>query len=266
MDTWLSNSIRESMGGPPRDPSRAALERLAIPVEYASGESIYRCNEPIEHWYRVVAGAARKSAVTGDGRRHVADFFLPGDFFGYSAPCSDRFCVEAILPRTLIRHYPRQVAEKLADSDPQIAHSIRECAFKAIVRLQWRTVTLACASALEKVSAFLLEMADRSHGAQTDTVFLPMSRYDIADYLGMAVETVSRTLTELAERDAIAFRSVREVRISDRIALEAFAAGMTQLRPSSIASGRGASHSIPSRAGTLKNSANRKDPVGARQC
>jgi hypothetical protein len=66
-------------------------------------------------------------------------------------------------------------------------------------------------------------MADRSRISPSHAVFLPMSRYDIADYLGLAVETVSRALTELRQRHTIAFRSVRQVRICDRAALEGFA-------------------------------------------
>jgi CRP-like cAMP-binding protein len=119
-------------------------------------------------------------------------------------------------------------AERLADSDPQFARYIREAAFESIARLQRRMVTLAQTSALEKVSAFLLEIADRSHTAPTQAVFLPMSRYDIADYLAIAVETVSRALTELRGRHAIAFRSARQMRISDRGALEEVADRLTK--------------------------------------
>jgi CRP/FNR family nitrogen fixation transcriptional regulator len=202
------------------DRSFGALERLAVLARYETGEPVYRCNDPVEYWYRVIRGAARKSAVSGDGRRHIVDFVLAGDFFGFGFSRSRHFCVEALFPGTVIARYPRQGAERLADSDPQIARNIRELAFESIARLQRRMVILGRSRALERVSAFLLEMADRSHITPAHTVFLPMSRYDIADYLGLAVETVSRALTELRDRHAIVFRSVRQVRICDRGALE----------------------------------------------
>jgi CRP/FNR family nitrogen fixation transcriptional regulator len=212
----IHNYPREFRG----DRSLRALERLAVVARYEAGESVYRCNDPIEHWYRVVQGAARQSALSGDGRRHVLDFMLPGDFFGFGLSPRRQFCVEALFPGTLIARYPRMGVERLVDYDPLIARNIRELAFEAIVRLQARMVILSRPKALERVSAFLLEMADRAPLSPNGAVFLPMSRYDIADYLGLAVETVSRALTELRQRRVIAFRSVRQLRICDQAALE----------------------------------------------
>jgi CRP/FNR family transcriptional regulator, nitrogen fixation regulation protein len=203
-----------SPGKPPN-----ALERLAVAGRYRNGEPVYRCNEPIDYWYRIVAGAARKCASTADGSRHIVDFLLPGDLFGFGARGVRPFCVEAIVPGTLIARYPRQNAERLADSDPQVSREIRETAFDSIARLQRRRVILSRTSAIERVGGFLVEMADRGHTAPSQTVSLPMSRYDIADYLGMAVETVSRALTELRTRRAIALNGVRRVQICDRPAL-----------------------------------------------
>jgi CRP/FNR family nitrogen fixation transcriptional regulator len=161
----------------------SALERLGAPALYKNGAAVYRCNDPVDYWYRIVVGAARKCAPTADGGRHIVDFLLPGDLFGFGARDVRPFCVEAIVPDTLVVSYPRRDAERLADFDP------------------------------------LLEMADRGHEEPSHTVSLPMSRYDIADYLGMAVETVSRALTELRIRRAIALRGVRSVQIFDRPAL-----------------------------------------------
>jgi CRP/FNR family transcriptional regulator, nitrogen fixation regulation protein len=221
-------SVRESGEAIALHTAHAALERLATRAQYAPGESIYRCNDSIEHWYRIVDGAARKSALSDDGRRHIVDFIFPGDLFGLGAFGSRQFCVEAIVAGTVIARYPRRSAERLADCDPQIARSIRESAFESIGRLQRRMVMLGRATALEKVSTFLLEMSDRSLAGPTHAMLLPMSRYDIADYLAMAVETVSRTLTELRARQTIAFRSVRQVRICDRDALKGYAGRLAE--------------------------------------
>ena len=210
-----------------RDRPLAALERLAILGRYDTGEPVYRCNDSIEHWYRLVSGAARLAAVSGDGRRHIVDFVFPGDFFGFGGFGSRQFCVEAMVAGTLVARYPRSSAERLADADPQTARNIRKAAFQSIARMQRRMVMLGQTSALEKVSAFLLEMSDRSQHCASSAVFLPMSRYDIADYLAMAVETVSRTLTELRIRQTIAFRGVRHVCICNRNALKALTSGLT---------------------------------------
>jgi CRP-like cAMP-binding protein len=202
-----------------------ALERLAIVGRYENDQPIYRYNDPAEHWFRILSGAARKSSVTGEGQRHIVDFLLPGDFFGFSVREGYQFSVEAIAPGTLVARYGRSSAERLADCDPQVAQYIRKVAFESIGRLQRRTVLLGRSSALEKVSAFLLEMADRSGIGPEDWMYLPMPRCDIADYLAMAVETVSRTLTQLRARRVIAFRNrdARQVRICDRPELELLA-------------------------------------------
>jgi CRP/FNR family transcriptional regulator, nitrogen fixation regulation protein len=228
MGSSPSASICELAERIPRESSFPSLERLASVARYEVGESIYRYNDPIKHWFRIGAGAARKSALSGDGRRHIVDFLLPGDFFGFCGSAGRLFCVEAIVRGTLVSCYPVASAVRLADSDPQIARHIRELAFESIARLQRRTVILGRTSALEKVSAFLLEMADRSHTDPAHPVYLPMSRYDIADYLAMAVETVSRTLTQLRGHHTIAFRAVRQVRICNRSALEKVADRLTE--------------------------------------
>jgi CRP-like cAMP-binding protein len=200
----------------------AALDRLGMVRQYETEQPIYRYNDRAEHWFRIVSGAARRSALSAEGQRHIIDFLLPGDFFGFYAHGAYQSNAEAIVPGTIVARYGRSSAECLADSDPQVARCIRGIAFEWIVRLQRRAVLLGRSSALEKIGAFLLEMADRSSIQRTDWIHLPMSRSDIADYLGMAVETVSRTLTVLRARRAITFadRDARQVKICDPTALE----------------------------------------------
>jgi hypothetical protein len=141
-----------------------------------------------------------------------------------------------------VARYARWNAERLADSDAAVARHIRTIAFGAIARLQRRTVLLGRGSALEKVGAFLLEMSARGRSTRAHWISLPMSRCDIADYLAMAVETVSRTLTQLRARGVIAFRDrdARQVRIGDRDALE----GIANLIPERGARQRGPAQAV----------------------
>lgn len=202
-----------------------SLQQLAVVARYDTDQPIYRNNDPAQYWFHIVAGAARKTALSGDGRRHIVDFLLPGDFFGFCPSSGHRFCVEATVAGTLVARYPRRSVERLAESDPQVARHIRQAAFESIARLQRMTLILAGGSALEKIGAFLLEMANRTSVEETRWVCLPMSRSDIADYLAMAAETVSRTLTELRARRAIAYRDARRVQICDREVLESVPMG-----------------------------------------
>ena len=116
--------------------------------------------------------------------------------------------------------YPRRRAEMLADTNPEIGRELRQVAFEAMARLQAQLLTVGRITAIEKVGAFLLEMARRSAPGRQDSVALPVSRYDIADYLAVSVETVSRALTDLKQRGLIRFSGTRTLKIVDAEALE----------------------------------------------
>src|SRR5882757_1542753 len=166
-----------------------------------------------EYWYCVIFGAARKYVLLADGRRRIIDFLLPGDYFGFRARHKEFFAAEAVVAETLVARYPSSSLEAAADCSPQLGRTIREIAFASISRSQARLLILGRITALEKVHAFLEEMAQRSFDRKQQTVVLPMSRYDIADYLSVSVETVSRALTELRRRGTIRCTSTRRIRI-----------------------------------------------------
>jgi CRP/FNR family transcriptional regulator, nitrogen fixation regulation protein len=196
------------------------MERLASVSPYHLRETVYEWRDPTDYWYTILSGAARKCALSVDGRRQILEFLLPGDLFGFGSWDEHRFGVDVIVEGTRVARYSRRRVEMLAESDPEVARELRQMAFDAIARLQDRIVILGRATARGKVGAFLLEMARRSPDRRGDSFFLPMSRYDIADYLALAVETVSRALTDLRRRGVITLTTKRQVRIADRRALE----------------------------------------------
>ena len=204
----------------PPEPLPESLEALATRTEVAVSETLYSTGDVADAWYRLVTGAACECVQTADGRRQIVDFLLPGDLFGFCARPRHEFSVEIIVEGTTFARYPRRMAEELESADVEVARAVRQRAFESISRLQARKVLLGRTNALEKVSAFLLEMAERTAVGSRDDLVLPMSRYDIADYLAMAVETVSRALTALKARGAITLVNSRQVRITDRRALE----------------------------------------------
>jgi CRP/FNR family nitrogen fixation transcriptional regulator len=220
MLTPIPTSVRKWKAGANLASPLGSLETLSTIAPFARGEAIYRNGEPAEFWYRILSGASRKCALTLDGNRQIVDFMRPGDLFGYDAQDVHSFSAEAIVSGTTVARYPRCGAERVADSDPHVARLIRELAFQSVHRVQTRMLILGRATALEKVSSFLLEMVDRFRTRPVGPVTLAMSRYDIADYLAMAVETVSRALTTLREKGVIQFEGVRCVQIRDRGSLE----------------------------------------------
>ena len=195
-----------------------ALEALALRIEYDRGQQIYKKNSAVEYWYRIESGVARRFSGE-DGRRQIVDLLLPGDFFGFGLHGKHCFAVEAVLDRTVVARFPRSLLESLTELDPRIARALRDAACAAMSRLHALILNLGRTTAEEKVGHFLVRMADRLAGGHTDKLVLLMSREDIADYLALSVETVSRSLTQLRRRGVIRLVGTREIRILDRSAL-----------------------------------------------
>ena len=196
------------------------LDALAVIVPYHRGQEICSQGRSVEHWYFLISGAARRCAIRSDGRRQIVDLLLPGDFFGLAFGDQSDATIEAVAENTVVASYPRPRIEVLAESDPKIARELRDIAFKALSRMQTQLLILGRITALEKVGSFLLEMSARLSNGDTERVALPISRYDIADYLGVSVETVSRALSDLKQRGAIKLLSTRTVNIVHREVLE----------------------------------------------
>ena len=233
MATSATASVREWRASSNLASPLGSLETRATIARFAPGDLIYLNGEPADFWYRILSGACRRCAYGIGGSRRIVDFLRPGDLFGYESQSVHSFSAEAIVTSTTVARYPRRTAEQVADSDPQLARRIRELAFLSVLRGQRRQLILGRATALEKVSNFLLEMTDCFRTRPVGPVTLPMSRYDIADYLAIAVETVSRALTYLREEGVIRFDGARCVQIRDRQSLERVCGSpMRAMRPS----------------------------------
>jgi CRP/FNR family transcriptional regulator, nitrogen fixation regulation protein len=216
-----SIQVKHSPGGPP------AMEALMTLRRCRRSEAIYSREDPVDYWYRVAWGMARKSTLLSDGHRRLVDFLLPGNYFGISAAGRRRnFDVEAVIEGTTVACFPRRRLEALADSDPEVGRFIRQVTFEALQRLQARILILGRTTAPEKVRAFLVEMGQRSREGGRGAVVLPMSRYDIADYLALSVETVSRALTRLKVRSAIVVADKHHLTIAGDALEEAADPGM----------------------------------------
>jgi CRP-like cAMP-binding protein len=176
--------------------------------------------EPAVSLYRLVAGGARRCVLRSDGRRQIVDLLLPGDFFGLTLGTEYDCTVEAMTEGTVAAAYPRRRLEALAQYDQELARELRQLAFEALARMQTQLLIVGRITALEKVGSFLIEMSNRLSQAGSNSVVLPVSRYDIADYLAISVETVSRALTDLRQRGFIDLSGPRNVRIIDPVALE----------------------------------------------
>jgi CRP/FNR family nitrogen fixation transcriptional regulator len=212
--------VHQTHAGGPAPGHFKNLDSLATIMPCHRGQEICGQGRPAETWYCVLSGAARRYVIRLDGRRQIVDLLLPGDCFGFAADADYDFAVEAVTDQTVVASYPRRRAEMLADSDPRVSREIRQAAFEALSRLQSQLLIVGRITALEKVGSFILEMTARLSRTGSKSVALPVSRYDIADYLAVSVETVSRSLTDLKHRGVIRLSGTRTVEIMDREALE----------------------------------------------
>ncbi|MDH2385003.1 helix-turn-helix domain-containing protein [Bradyrhizobium sp. CER78] len=182
---------------------------------YRRGTEIYGEREPAEYVYQVVSGAVRSYKLLSDGRRQIGAFHLVGDIFGLENDDVHRFTAEAVVDTTV--HLTRRLSlERVAHSDPAFAHNLLIMTTNNLQHAEDHMLLLGRKTALERVAAFLLEMDRRLKGA--DVVALPMCRRDIADYLGLTLETVSRALSKLHAYGALDFlgSNQREIMLVDR--------------------------------------------------
>jgi CRP/FNR family nitrogen fixation transcriptional regulator len=191
------------------------MQLMGAVLSYPRNTEIFGENEPADYVYRVVSGSVRSYKVLSDGRRQIGGFYLPGDVFGLQSGAEHTLAAEAITDAKVLM-VKRCALEAAAGRDVGLAQELFAFTSAELRRMQKR-ILLLIKSAQERVASFLLEMAERSPAA--NAVDLPMSRQDIADYLGLTIETVSRTLTSLEAAATIAVPTSRRIVLRDRPAL-----------------------------------------------
>jgi CRP/FNR family transcriptional regulator, nitrogen fixation regulation protein len=176
-----------------------AIDFMGAPMSFTRNAEIYGEGEPADYLYKVVSGTVRTYKVLSDGRRQIGAFYMPGDVFGLETSDEHTFSAEAIAD-TKVLVIKRSALVALAQRDGEVARQLWALTGLELSRVQDH-ILLLIKTAQERVAGFLLEMADRASNG--NSVELPMSRQDIADYLGLTIETVSRTLTTLENAAAI---------------------------------------------------------------
>ena len=193
-------------GRPPRDLLATILHLIGAVVSYRRNTELFGENEPADYLYKVVSGGVRTYKILSDGRRQISAFYLPRDMFGLEFAGEYSCSAEAISDAKVLV-VNRKTLTALAGRDAEIARELFVLTAHELQRVHKR-VLLLVKTAQERVASFV-EMAER--GSAGNAIELPMSRQDIADYLGLTIETVSRTLTSLETCAAIEVSSRRIV-------------------------------------------------------
>lgn len=208
----------------PRD-ELDALPGIGMTVTAEPGQTIVVERDPIDHYYRIVSGTVRLYQSIVDGRRQVIDFLSEGDCFGLTGLECHTYSVEAV-SRVIMIRYPRHLLEGAVQSDPGLARRLFRLACAELGRAQEQMLLLGRKTAEERIASFLLRLAAASdEGAGQPVVTLTMSRLDIADHLGLTIETVSRTLSRFKRDGLIDLLSRQEIALRRMDRIQALAEG-----------------------------------------
>jgi CRP/FNR family nitrogen fixation transcriptional regulator len=193
--------------------------QLGIPLRFGRDEEIHAQEAPVTRLFKVVSGVVRTSRFTVEGRRQIAEFYYAGDVFGLEPGPLHRFAAEALSDCEIVVVKRSQVREAVGEA--AFTAAILEATRRELDKAQEHLLVLGRKSAVQRVASFLAGMAG---GKAAQAVDLPMGRQDMADYLGLTIETVSRTLTQLQGDLIVEFPSLRRFQVRQWPALEALAA------------------------------------------
>jgi len=203
------------------------LTRILTEAEVPAHGTLFREGEPADYVMNITRGAVKLYKLLADGRRQILGFRFAGDFIGLTAGAEYAYSAEALTETRLCR-FARRKLDALRERMRRIDKRLLELSIDELTATQEQLVLLGRKHAEEKLVSFLLLLgqAQVRRGEPGEPIALPMNRSDIADYLGLTIETVSRSFTALRKRGLIALDDTTHVRVLDRRALENMAAGL----------------------------------------
>lgn len=166
------------------------------------GGTIFNEGDLAQSVYRVKSGSVRLCKLLSDGRRQIANFHYAGDFFGFEPGAERIFTAEAISPSVLIC-YPRARLDRLAQGSTDMQKALWQIISYGLRTAQNHALTLGRQRAIERLASFFLALSERTGAKQGEVFPIPMNRQDLADYLGLTIETVSRTFAEMRRQHFI---------------------------------------------------------------
>ena len=209
------------------DADLARLATIAVVTEVSAGQCFIGEGEPANSFFNVTAGTAKLFKLLPDGRRQITGFVATGHFLGLAVSDTYAFGAEAI-ERLRYCRFPRAKLRTLLDDFPLMEKRLLEVAANELVAAQEQMLLLGRKTARERLASFLLLQSRQGMpcGHLRQRFRLPMTRSDIADYLGLTIETVSRTLSRLRADRLIDIPTTNDVVVRSRAALEHLAGGL----------------------------------------
>ena len=225
--TCASCALRaRSLCGGISDADTDCLAAATTRQHVTAGDVIFDEGEAADNVVTITSGTAKVFKVLPDGRRQITGFLFPGDFAGLALEGAYVYSAEAVTEVNLCR-FPRRQLRGLLDRFPKMEHHLLRMTVNELTSAQDQMMLLGRKTASEKIASFLLMLCDRAGREDTWEVAIPMTRMDIADYLGLTTETVSRTFTQLRKSGCIKLVDTSTVQFLDRDQTENIAAGMS---------------------------------------
>ncbi|MBI1206798.1 MAG: cyclic nucleotide-binding domain-containing protein [Azospirillum sp.] len=205
------------------------LKRLAdiiLTQRFESGHALFSEGDPADSLFNVTVGTLKLYKLLPDGRRQITGFLGTGDFLGMALNETYSYSAETVTPATLCR-FPRRKLEGLLEEFPKMQRRLFSMAANELAAAQDQMLLLGRKTAKEKICSFLLMLSQRAahRGQKENPVYVPMSRADIADHLGLTTETVSRTFTQLKTTGVVSLQEGSKILVADMDALYDLAEG-----------------------------------------
>jgi CRP-like cAMP-binding protein len=201
----------------------SVLDRAGSPLAVPQNQTIFSQGEPVDYAYKIVRGVVRLCKHLPDGRRQIAQFLFPGDYFSFVTIGDHGFSAEAVVDLSLLS-FPQERIERLCRENPALRNRLFQMLSQRIHDIQNHLTIVGRQTAKERVAGFLLLLQDRLGSG--GNINIPMNRHDIADYLSLTMETVSRTLSGLKSAGIIAIPDQHRLELRNVDRLRAFADGM----------------------------------------
>ena len=214
------SAIRPFLQPAPRD-ALDLLEQFGATVSIQREHEIHGQGDRAASCYRILSGCVRIVKLMEDGRRQIGEFLMAGDLLGFDALETHDFAAEAVSD-VVLRRYPRRMVDALAENNIGLARRLRDLTAVSLRTAHTRLMLLGRKTASERIATFLLEMAERLPQARARVLDLPMSRTDMADHLGLTIETVCRILAHLRRDGTIGIERGR-IEIRNSVSLQQMA-------------------------------------------
>ena len=207
------------------------LHTIGSRMHFSRGETIFSEGDPADYAYQIVSGTVRLSKHMADGRRQIAQFLFPGNFFSFMDLTEHSFTAEAVNDAVLVC-YPLRQIERLEEERASLRKHFSAMLSRRVKDIQNHLVMLGRQTAKERLASFLIVIIEHSHCKNGGTIEVAMSRQDMADYLGLTIETVCRVLSAMKKQGILGIPNLHELVIKKMDALYAIAGGEASSRVS----------------------------------